>query len=341
MPDRSSGSTSPGSVAAELTPRCNRRCLYCYNDWRDKGVPERPELSASEWIDLADSVLRQTGRGTLQITGGEPLLRPDLLDIIEGVRQRGHAVSLVTDGGLVTSETASALKALGVGPVQPTLLSADRVTHNLLKGVDCFDDTLEGIANLQRNKVPVSLSFVCTRLNFGHFRDVLDLSFALSIRSVAFSRFCSSGAGSRSPEPLAASREMVLSCLDVAEEAMRALDLTVHVAISLPLCLVRSRGYKHLRFGTCALGTASPGFTIDPWGGLRACSISSRVLGDLRSKSYPELMRTGGEDWLSLASSPPSACLNCPDVRQCRGGCRMTAWNIDGHLGNPDPLAVL
>ncbi len=331
--------SGPGSLAVEVTTRCNRACEYCYNVWHsDPGYPE-DELDAPELIALTAGALRDSGLGMVQLTGGEPCLRPDLLEIAEGILRYGAAVSLVTDGGLIDERLADQLARLRVGPVQPTLLAGRREVHDEIKGAECFDATVAAIGRLTRRRIPVSVAFVCTRRNHDQFRSVVELCFALGVRTVAFSRFCAAGRGGRHHQKLMPSPEMIAGCLDVAQWANTRLGMKVRVAISLPLCCVDSGHYPDLGFGRCAVTGATPGFTIDPSGGLRACSISPTVLGDLRRESWQAILDRARDGYFRRMTTPPEACRDCDLLQRCGGGCRETALTCFGTTDRPDPLA--
>jgi len=327
-----------GALAVEVTPRCDRDCLYCYNAWRAKGVPEDAPLPAAELVPLVDDALRASGRDAIQLTGGEPLLREDLFEIIEGLRGLGRTVSLVTDGGAVDDAIADRLRDLRVGPVQPTLLAADRLVHDGLKGARCFDATVAGIQRLRARKVPVTVSFVCTRQNHDRFGEVLELCFALGVRSVAFSRLCLTGAAAKHRAELEPDAAMIQGCLDAAEDAAIRLGMKTHIAISLPHCAVDTAASPHLSFGGCSLSTKTPGYTIDPWGRLRACSVSPEVLGDLRTEGWDEIVGRARAGYLRDVCAMPERCMSCASLQRCRGGCRESALHVAGGFGAMDPL---
>jgi pyrroloquinoline quinone biosynthesis protein E len=328
-----------GTLAVEVTSRCNRACLYCYNTWRAGGPPpDEPELDSEELVRVAAAAAWAAGRGRIQLSGGEPLLRSDLFDVAAGFRKLGFGVSLVTDGGLLDERAVTAVKKLGLGPVQPTLLAADRSLHNRLKGADAFDATVEAVARLVRAGIPVSVSFVCTRLNYKHFMEVIELSFALGVRTVALSRFCAAGAGAARLSELQPEPAMIAECLAAGEQANARLGMKVQIAISLPLVLADTRAYPHLRFGRCALATPEPGFTVDPWGRLRACSVSPVILGDLRREPWEEIMAGAGASYFAQVSQVPAACRGCPAEGRCGGGCRESARGAWDDLAHADPL---
>jgi Fe-coproporphyrin III synthase len=330
-----------GVLAVEVTPDCNRNCHYCYNGWRLHPETREPVLPADELVDLVERALQESGRQALQFSGGEPLLRTDFFTIVERLKAPGRSLSLVTDGGLIDEIVAGRLKELGVAPVQPTLLAADRKVHDRLKGtVGAFDKTITAIGILRNHHVPVAISFVCTRANYHHFQQVVELSFAMGVQNIAFSRFCTAGAGAERQGELQPTAEQVQDCLDVALEAVKELGVRVHMAISLPLCLPTSEQLEGLSFGSCALGTGQPGYTVDPWGKLRACSVSSVTLGDLRRESWSTIVDRAHAEYFPAVSVIPEACGTCALAIRCRGGCRESVRAMYGDLERPDPLAV-
>jgi len=326
-----------GSLAVEVTARCDRACRYCYHD--HARAARVPDLPADELVALVLGALAASGLGGVQITGGEPLLRADLFPILEGLGAPARRVSLVTDGGLLDDASIRELARLRVGPIQPTLLAATRTLHDDLKGAQGFDATVDGIARMRRAGLPVTVSFVCTAANHGAFRQVIELCFALGVEAVALSRLCTAGEGARHAADLLPTAAHVRGCLDVAEDAVTRLGMRVHVAISLPLCIVDPRRYPHLRFGRCALTSGDPGYTIDPQGRLRACSVSPLVLGDLRREPWDVIVKRARATTLADLSRPPAVCAGCPMVDACGGGCRESARGVHGDTHQADPLA--
>ena len=322
------------SLTVEVTTRCNRDCAYCYNVWKADASYSRDELPVPEFLDLIGLALEGSGLRHVQVSGGEPLLRPELFEILEGIRELGAGVSLVTDGGTIDDEKAASLARLRVGPVQPTLLAADRDLHNALKGADCFDATIAAIGRLQRAGIPICVAFVCTRRNYAAFGEVIELCFALGVHTVAFNRLCVVGEGSKNRDELMPTAEMVASCLSIAEWANSRLKMKVASAVSLPLCAFDRQQFPNLELGRCAVQSGSPGFTLDPAGNLRACSISPTVLGNLREESWQTILSRAQNGYFREMAVAPDACRGCSLLSRCGGGCRESA------RGGADPLCV-
>jgi len=328
-----------GVLSVEVTGRCDRACTHCYNAWA-AGAPRPADLPADALVALVRDVLAQSGLSAVQLTGGEPTLRDDLPAILEGLRPHVRSLSMVTDGARLDAAWVARLKELRVAPVQPTLLAADRDAHDRLKGAACFDATVDALARLVAAGVPTSVAFVCTRETAPHFHDVLELAFALGVRSVAFARLCSAGAGAAAGPDLRPTPEQLDACLASAERAVARLGLRVHVAISLPLCAAPPERYPHLAFGRCAVSGGAPGYTLDPQGRLRACSISPTVLGDLTRESWSTVMERARAGYLARMAEVPPPCQGCSYVARCGGGCRESALAALGDLAHADPLAL-
>jgi len=120
----------PWQAAIEVTYRCNLRCRHCYVD-DDLKVGKRPELAAQEWREVLDQ-LAAAGTLHLLVTGGEPLLRPDLPQILEAAAERGFFVALLTNGTLLSAEWVARLRDLHPHFVGTSLYGATPNTHDMV-----------------------------------------------------------------------------------------------------------------------------------------------------------------------------------------------------------------
>lgn len=125
-----------GSLALEITGRCNRDCVYCYNDWRGQPAASSPvELETGALLALVEQLVRDTGVRHITVSGGEPLTRPDALELLNGLARLNLGISLVSDGGLLDEHLASRLAEVPVSLVQLTLLAAQQEAHDALKRI--------------------------------------------------------------------------------------------------------------------------------------------------------------------------------------------------------------
>ena len=124
--------TWPSQVYIDITSRCNCRCVMCHV-WKSEPADE---LSTQAWVDVLRDIARWPGPGTkVNISGGEPLLRADLPELLGEAARLGLAVGFVTNGSLITEELAATIVDSGVFNVNVSLDSLDPAIHDRLRGV--------------------------------------------------------------------------------------------------------------------------------------------------------------------------------------------------------------
>ncbi len=167
----------PFHVTLELTLRCNLRCVHCYNFDRDQPRPAAaPELSYDEILRVLDE-LRQAGTLFLSLTGGEAMAHPRFWDVVEAAAERRFALTLLSNGTLLTSEACARLAALPhLWGVSLSLYGARAETHDALtKSPGSFRRTLEGARGLRERGAAAWLKFILLRGNAAEAGEMLAL----------------------------------------------------------------------------------------------------------------------------------------------------------------------
>ncbi len=150
------------NVRIAVTSACDLRCIYCHREGEGENGctrDDRPSQMSKEEISELISVFAELGIKTIKITGGEPLLRPDLLDIIRSIPP--HIESSLTTNGTHLAKLAKDLKAAGLSRVNVSLDTMNRETYKKITGKDRLKDVLDGIdAALAAGLTPVKLNMV-------------------------------------------------------------------------------------------------------------------------------------------------------------------------------------
>ena len=107
------------SFVFELTQRCNHDCLHCYNAWKNPVDYPMGELSTDETLAMLAKMLDETGASLVTLSGGEPLLRDDVYEIVDFLVKRGVAINFITNASLLDE---AAIARLVDGPAAPTLV---------------------------------------------------------------------------------------------------------------------------------------------------------------------------------------------------------------------------
>ena len=330
-------------LCLELTRACNNACRHCYNFWRNgprtSAGDGRPLLSRDEIRQLLLRARRETHLEYVGITGGEPTLRPDFAGIVGDIADCGLTPIVVTNG---TRLTASLLRLLPDGVnYEVTLFSYREAVHNRLAGRAVFTDVLRNIARIRQHGSFLTVVFVATRENALDVFKTVELGIGVGANGVMYNRVNLGSSSRRFARSLVPEAATLRESLGQLQEVVRKHGVQSACTIPIPPCVVDPREFPSLHFGWCPRGGARSYYTVGSTGLLRPCNHSSRVIGDLRTSSFSELLSKGRA--LPLWRSVPDVCRTCshPLARKCRGGCPSAA---DEYYGTPlkrDPVCEL
>lgn len=324
------------SFVFEITNRCNHTCPHCYNVWKAVDYP-CGELPTAETISLLDQMLEQSGASLVTVSGGEPLLRPDLFEIVDFLAGRGVGINLISNGTLLTEQAIERLGPQRISFFELPLLGCEAAIHDELSGnPGAFEGVTRAIADLKLAGARVVSVFVATKLNLGVFRETAELAIALGVDGLMFNRFNPGGEGIRQIERLQASPADLQLVLDTAEQISEEYDFPISCSIAMPPCLLDTSRYKRLSFGFCAAGTDRAYYTLDPVGNIRPCNHSPTILGNLRRQSLAEIINS--RVMAEFMAACPEFCSGCKLERECLGGCKAAAEVCYGSPSKADPF---
>ena len=164
----------PRLIFWETTAGCNLACIHCRRvTVADRLLPQ--DLSTSEAFDLVDQIAA-FARPILVLSGGEPLLRPDIFDISRRAADAGLIVALATNGTLIDSAMAREIKAAGIRRVSISFDGADAATHDFFRGAGAFDRANAGIEHLRRAGVPYQINTTVAQHNVKQMPETLAMA---------------------------------------------------------------------------------------------------------------------------------------------------------------------
>jgi radical SAM protein with 4Fe4S-binding SPASM domain len=324
------------SLIFEVTQRCNHACLHCYNVWQAGDYP-RGELDTPRTLSLLAKALDEITCSHVTLTGGEPLLRPDLPQLLDFLLQRGVRTTVISNGRLLDQARIHRLHRSGVSLFELPLLSSRRELHDTLSGTPgSWDSVLAAMANIRSQSGQFVAAFVATRLNIEDLYETLRLAFAFGARAVMFNRFNPGGRGRENIQALLPSVEQVRRALAVADSASAEFSLPISCSIPIQPCLIDTDRFPRLGFGYCAAGTGRAYYTLDPLGNVRPCNHTDIILGNLFERSFPELIAS--EKMVEFVHAAPPFCTDCARRIECQGGCKAAAQVCYGSLTAEEPF---
>jgi 12,18-didecarboxysiroheme deacetylase len=345
-------------VVWNVTRRCNLKCVHCYAHARDEAFPD--ELSTKEGKAVLDDLAR-FGCPVVLFSGGEPIMRPDLIELAAHAVDKGMRAVISTNGTLIDSKTAEQLKTVGLSYVGISLDGLNEVNDRFRGVKGAFRKALEGIAACREAGIKVGLRFTMNRLNINEVPAVFDLLEAQDIPRVCFYHLVYAGRGSKlmkedlSHEETRAALDLIIDRTDDLHKRAKPKEvLTVDNHADGPylyLCLLREKSPRAehvLELLRMNEGNSSGrGIGCISWDGSVHADQFWRhySFGNVRQRPFSEI-------WTDL-SNPLMAqlknkklhvqgrCARCRWLDVCGGNFRVRAEAAAGDLWNPDPACYL
>ena len=326
----------PYALLAELSYRCPLHCPYCSNPTH---VRNDGELTTDEW----HRVLREaTELGVLQVgfSGGEPLVRRDLAELVRGAREARLYTNLITSGVGLDESRASELRESGLDSVQLSFQSDDADLADEIAGAHAHQRKLAAASFIRSAGIPLSLNFVIHRRNIDRLPQMIGLAEALGAERVELANVQFYGWAFLNRAALLPTREQVTRAREVATAAKARLAGKIDIFYVLP-------DYYETRPKPCLNGWGQRYLTVNPTGDVLPCPTASSAIPDLRFDN----VRARSLDWIWRRSESfnrfrgtewmPEPCRSCPQKEIDFGGCRCQAALLTGNAGNTDPVCTL
>jgi pyrroloquinoline quinone biosynthesis protein E len=326
----------PYALLAEITYRCPLHCPYCSNPTR---VRDDGELTTDEWT----RVIRDAAAlGVLQVgfSGGEPLARRDLPDLVRAARETNLYTNLITSGIGLDDDRVRALHDAGLDSVQLSFQSDNTDLADEIAGARAHQRKLETAAKIRAAGIPLSLNFVIHRRNIDRLAQMIALAESLQAGRVELANVQFYGWAFLNRAALLPTREQVVRAREIAIAAKARLAGKIDIFYVLP-------DYYEARPKPCLGGWGQRYLTVNPIGDVLPCPTASSAIPDLRFEN----VRARELDWIWRESESfnrfrgtewmPEPCHSCPQREIDFGGCRCQAALLTGNAANTDPVCEL
>lgn len=274
---------------------------------------------------------------SLHFTGGEPVVRWELFEIMARARSLGFSLSLMSNGTLVTDEVARRLEKTGVSDVQVSFEGLEQV-HDSIRGKGAFERAVRGVQHLTAHGIDTNLNITLSRVNSDQIEGLVGLAEGLGASAVTFSRLVPCGRG----EALAGE---MLPPAELAALYSRARKLSnrqrVAVTCRDPLFTIAELEGEvpqtDFPVGGCAAGMF--GVTIASDGSVMPCRRMNMVIGNIKEQSLRELWESPVLWSLRNRLEYHNGCESCYYWAVCRG-CRAIALALARASGKDDFLGA-
>lgn len=345
-------------VVWNMTRACNLKCVHCYAQAVMKPGPD--ELSTAEGLALIDH-LAEFGAPVMLFSGGEPLARPDLLELVKRAVGRGMRAVISTNGTLITPEMAGELAQVGLSYVGVSLDGLAE-TNDRFRGVPgAFRAALTGIRNARRAGLKVGLRFTISGHNAAELPAIFDLLETENLPRACFYHLVYSGRGGAlktadlSPEATRAAVDLIIDRTNKLHQQGRPVEiLTVDNHADGPYLYLRllkegrARAAQVLELLKMNGGNSSGlGIAAISWDGrVHPDQFWREVeLGNVREKSFADIWQNPANELLVKLKKKRDyvggRCRECRFLDICGGGLRARAQAVFGDPWAPDPACYL
>ncbi|MFM0610028.1 radical SAM protein [Paraburkholderia sediminicola] len=234
-----------------ITSRCNLRCSHCY-------LEDYTQTAEKSMVMPIIDYLGKNGVQGVVLIGGEPLTRPDLEEIVQGLTVNGISVKIATNGLLATPERCASLVNSGARKFQVSVEGASAADNDPIRGHGTFEQIIRGAGNLQDAGGHVSLAVTVTRQNHHRIPDVFQMMKKAGLTRVKFNAFIPIGTGALLNKHHALTPEICREVTDViSSEIAKSPDIDVEAgAFYQRVTLSRLEKKEGPTLG-CGAGTSS------------------------------------------------------------------------------------
>ena len=328
--------SAPGApmwLLAELTYKCPLHCVFCSNptDYAD----HLSEIGTEDWKRVFREA-RKMGAVQLGFSGGEPLLRDDLEELVAEARQLGYYTNLITSGIGLTEKRARALKDAGLDHIQLSFQDSTKELNDFLSSTRTFDHKNKVAAIIKSLGYPMVLNCVMHRYNLPHVDRIIGMAEAMGADFLELANtqyygwaWLNRAALMPTPDELHAAEAIVDSHRQRLAGRMKILWVSPDYVDAKPKpCMA---GWGAVFMVIAPDGTALPCHSARMLPGFDFPKVTEHSISSIWRDS-DAFNRYRGTSWMS------DTCLSCDQHPVDHGGCRCQAFLVTGDAAATDPV---
>jgi pyrroloquinoline quinone biosynthesis protein E len=328
--------SNPLALIAEVTHRCPLHCVYCSNPTQLAGTAA--ELSTAEWTSVFDQA-GKLGMLHAHFTGGEPLARTDLVDLIAAARRAGLYTNLITSGLGLNQQRLQALVDAGLDHIQISFQDSREEAANWIAGAKAHAHKIELSREIKKHKIAFTVNLVVHRQNLDHLEEMIAFIEQLNPERIEIAHTQYYGWALANRAALMPTRVQLEKAVAVVAAAEQRLAGRIRIDSVVP-------DYYAKYPKACMGGWGRRLMLINPAGKVLPCHAAEVLPGlsfeSVREKSLQWIWQESssfqkfrGEDWM------PEPCRTCERRTEDFGGCRCQAFLLAGDDTVTDPACSL
>ena len=327
------GVGQPLWLLAELTYRCPLHCVFCYNPVQLKQASS--ELTTAEWVEVMRQA-RQLGAAQLGFSGGEPLVRDDLEELVQEAHRLGYYTNLITSGVGLTPARAQRLKDAGLDHVQLSFQDSTRELNDFLSHTKTFELKKKVAQTIKAHDWPMVMNCVLHRHNLPHVGQIIEMALDLGAEYLELANVQYYGWAWVNRDHLMPTREQLQEAEAVVQGWRERIGKQCRLLFVVPddfeerpkACM---NGWGSVFLSIAPDGLAMPCHNARDLPGLQLPNVREQPIADIwqRSQAFNAYR---GQDWMQ------EPCRSCDERYKDFGGCRCQAFMVTGDAAATDPV---
>lgn len=333
--------SSPLKIHIALTYNCNLKCKHCFSNSGKKNPEEiEKELKTEKILELIDE-LKQNGVFYISFGGGEPLLKPNFIEILKKADQNKMNISISTS--LTTPNLENILKEnINIQEFKISIEGVNAKEYTNIRGKNSFDilkDNLKLINEYQKNKKCfIRFSFVLNKQNYTYLPNFLSFAEQYKVNGITFYPIYNVGRAEQHPE-------LLLSNQDLEKINRIVNNMKERTKIEIELLAIPFKFGQNGLYQNFGCGCSKTTVYLTPTGDLLPSGFFIKYkekfsLGNILQKPLKKIWKENIEKEINQISIDPK-CENCTYLEQCRGGCIFRSFDKYQKLGYKDPTCTI
>jgi pyrroloquinoline quinone biosynthesis protein E len=327
------GAPKPYWLLAELSYRCPLHCVFCYNPLGYDRV--RDELTTGEWLRVFREA-RAAGAVQLGFSGGEPLTRDDLEELVAEAHGLGFYTNLITSGVGLSEARIAALKQAGLDHIQLSFQDSTRELNDFLSSTKTFDLKMRVAELIKLHGYPMVMNCVLHRHNLPHVDKIIDMALALGAEYLELANAQYYGWAFKNRAHLLPTQAQIHEAEAVVEAYRQKIGNRCRLLFVVPdyfedrpkACM---NGWGSVFLGVAPDGVALPCHNARDLPGLALPNVRTASIQDIWANSEA-FNAFRGDAWMQ------EPCRTCPEKTKDFGGCRCQAYLLAGDPAATDPV---
>ena len=329
----------PYHVVWEVTTRCNLNCIHCY---ASSVEARQAELTTKEGKKLLEQIAAVDKFRMIVITGGEPLLRKDIFELIEYAGKLGFRIVFSTNGTLLTEQTAKDLARLGVVNFSISLDGHTSQCHEAIRReAGCFQSAINGIKAAAKTGVCLQINFTAMKQNLAELPGLIDLAEILKTDIIMVFQAIQPPKDGEALELDAEEQMQLIKTIADKQKNSRALIIPVCCPEYWPWLIEKKlvnfgKGIQKAVLTGCGAGSGFSYIRFD--GDVWPCNFIPISAGNIRNESFADIWNNSSllKQYRTLPRGLKGICGECRHQDICRG-CRGRAFAHTADVLAADP----